>query len=97
MTRKYYICYSTYMSNEPVITIYSTPTCAFCHMTKEYLKGLNVPYKESDITTDEAGFKFVIEKTGQPAVPVIDIDGEIIVGFNRPQIDGALREKHLVK
>lgn len=85
------------MTNEPAITIYTTPTCAFCHMAKEYFKGRSVAYKESDITSDEAGFKWVVEKTGQAAVPVIDIAGEVIIGFDRPLIDAALRDKQLVK
>jgi glutaredoxin 3 len=85
------------MSDTATINIYSTPTCAFCHMAKEYLKSRDIAFKDIDITNDEEGFKWVIEKTGQAAVPVIDIDGEVIIGFDRPRIDLALREKKLVK
>lgn len=77
------------------ITIYSTPTCAFCHMAKEYLQGKGIAFTDIDITTDADGFRWVIEHTGQAAVPVIDIGGETIIGFDRPRIDGALREKKI--
>jgi glutaredoxin 3 len=76
-----------------MITIYSTPTCAFCHMVKEYLKDKDITYTERDITKDEEGMHWVLNNTGQLAVPVTDIDGTIIVGFDRPRIDEALREK----
>lgn len=79
-----------------MITIYSTPTCAFCHATKQYLKGLGVKYEEVDVTTEPNGHEKLIEKSGQLGVPVIDIDGQIIVGFNRPQIDLLLREQKLI-
>ncbi len=75
------------------ITIYSTPTCAFCHMTKEYLKSKKINYAERDITTDQEGMRWVVDHTGQLAVPVIDIDGNVIVGFDRPKIDASLKEK----
>lgn len=77
------------------LTIYSTPTCGFCHMAKEYFKSRNVAYEEKDITTDEVGLQWVLDKTGMAAVPVIDIDGIVIVGFDRPKIDAALRDKNL--
>ena len=79
------------------ITIYSTPTCGFCHMLKEYLKGRKIPYIEKDITTDELAYNWVQEKTGMSAVPVTDIGGEVIIGFDRPRIDLALREHKLAK
>ena len=74
------------------ITIYSTPTCAFCHMVKEYLKDKDITYTEKDISRDEEGMHWVLDHTGQLAVPVIDIDGTVIVGFDRPKTDAVLRE-----
>jgi glutaredoxin-like YruB-family protein len=73
-----------------MITVYTTPTCAFCHAVKEYFKSKKVEYTEKDLTQDEAAAKWVLENTGQLAVPVVDINGKIIVGFDRPSIDHAL-------
>lgn len=73
-----------------MITVYSTPTCGFCHALKAYLKDKKVEFKEKDLTTDESAAKWVYDHTGQLAVPVTDIDGKIIVGFDRPSIDAAL-------
>jgi len=73
-----------------MITVYTTPTCAFCHAVKEYFKSKKVEYTEKDLTQDEAAAKWVLENTGQLAVPVVDINGKVIVGFDRPSIDHAL-------
>lgn len=73
-----------------MITVYTTPTCAFCHAVKEYFKSKKVEYTEKDLTVDETAAKWVLENTGQLAVPVVDINGKIIVGFDRPSIDHAL-------
>ncbi len=78
------------------VTIYSTPTCGFCHMAKEYFKSKRIAYDEHDITTDRDAMMWVHDHTGQLAVPVIDIGGEVILGFDRPRIDVALRENKLV-
>ena len=78
------------------ITMYTTPTCGFCHMAKKYLESKNVEFDAKDITTDEESYKEVLDKSGQLGVPVIDIEGTIVVGFDRPKIDLILREKKLV-
>jgi glutaredoxin-like YruB-family protein len=80
-----------------MITIYSTPTCAYCHALKEYLRHKEVEFKDIDITKDSDGQKWVIEHTGQLAVPVTEIKGQIIIGFDRPQIEAILREHKLLK
>ena len=72
------------------VTIYSTPTCPYCKMAKEYMKENNVEYKEVDVAADEKAAEEMIEKSGQMGVPVIDIGGEIIVGFDREAIKKAL-------
>ncbi len=82
--------------NNTGITIYSTPTCAFCHLAKEYLKSKGITFTEKDITADVEAQKWVLDKTGQLAVPVIDIDNTLIVGFDRERVDLALREKKLI-
>lgn len=79
-----------------MVTIYSTRTCAFCHATKQYLHGLKVPYEEVKVDEIPDGPQKLIEKSGQLGVPVIDFDGDIVIGFNRPQIDLLLREKKLI-
>ena len=77
------------------ITIYTTPTCAFCHMAKEYFKSKKIDFNDRDVTTDGEAYKEIMDKSGQLGVPVIDIGGTIVVGFDRPKIDAALREKKL--
>ena len=79
-----------------MVTIFTTPTCGFCHMAKEYFKSKGVSYSEKDLTQDVAAQGWVLQKTGQLAVPVIDIGDDIIVGFDRERIDLSLREKKLI-
>jgi glutaredoxin-like YruB-family protein len=73
-----------------MITIYSATWCAFCHATKQYLDKLGVEYTDKDIDDDMAAANEAMAKSGQRAIPVIDIDGTIFVGFNRPAVDAAL-------
>ncbi len=68
------------------VTIYSTPTCHFCAMAKEYFKANNIPYTEFDVAFDAEKRKEMMDKSGQLGVPVILIDGQIVVGFNRPKL-----------
>ncbi len=78
------------------VTIYTTPTCGFCHMAKEYFKSKNVEFDSKDVTADADAYKEILDKSGQLGVPVIDIGGSIIVGFDKPRIDDALEENRLV-
>ncbi len=59
-------------------------------MAKDYLKEINVPYEEIDVSNDEKAQKEMIDKSHQLGVPVLEIDGKIIIGFNKPEIDKAL-------
>ncbi len=77
----------------PQITIYSTPTCVYCRMAKEYFKKSDVAYTEHDVASDLAARKDMFDKSHQMGVPVIDIDGKIIVGFDQHAIDEALGAK----
>ena len=72
------------------VTIYSTTYCPWCVKAKEYFKSKNVPYTEFNVQEDESKAQEMVDKSGQTGVPVIDIDGKIIIGFNRPAIDAAL-------
>ena len=72
------------------ITIYSTPTCPYCKQTKQYLGSKNIAYKDIDVSSDEKAANEMIQKSGQMGVPVIDIDGQIIIGFDKSAINTAL-------
>lgn len=79
--------------NTPQITIYSASWCAFCHQAKHYLDQQNISYTEKDIEVNQSYAQESVEKSGQMGIPVIDIDGEIIVGFDKPKIDALLQLK----
>jgi glutaredoxin 3 len=68
------------------VTVYSTPTCHFCHMAKDYFKENNVAFEDFDVSMDLGKRKEMVDKTGQMGVPVILIDNNVIVGFNKPKI-----------
>ena len=72
------------------VTIYSTPSCHFCRMAKEFFKANNVAYTEYDVASNAEKKKEMIEKSGQMGVPVILIGNELIVGFNKPKISQLL-------
>lgn len=80
-----------------MVTVYSTPTCAFCYALKEYLRDKKIDFTEKDLTKDEDAQKWVLDHTGQLAVPVSDIDGDVVIGFDRPKIEALLRQKKLLK
>ena len=79
-----------------MITIYSADWCAFCHAAKQYMDKLGVTYGVKDVERDLEAAHEVVDKSGQMGIPVIDIDGTIIIGFDRPKIDAALKAKQLV-
>lgn len=68
------------------VTVYSTPTCHFCHMAKDFFTANGVVYEDFDVSSDLEKRKEMVEKSGQMGVPVIIIDNNLIVGFNKPQI-----------
>ena len=75
------------------ITIYTTPTCVYCKMTKAFFKESNIQYEEKDVSTDRAAADEMIQKSGQMGVPVIDIDGQILVGFDKEGLSRLLNIK----
>ena len=83
------------MSNNSVI-IYSANWCAFCHAAKDYLTKIGVTYEVRDVEEKQEYIQESVDKSGQMGIPVLDIDGEIIVGFDRPKIDSVLKAKGLV-
>ncbi|MBP6908579.1 MAG: glutathione S-transferase N-terminal domain-containing protein [Candidatus Pacebacteria bacterium] len=68
------------------VTIYSTPTCHFCHMAKDFFKEKNISYQEFNVAEDHAKRQEMVEKSGQMGVPVIQVNDSIIVGFNKPKL-----------
>ena len=68
------------------VKIYTTPTCPWCKKTKEFLKENNVDFENIDVSSDKEAQKEMIDKSGQMGVPVIDIDGTIITGFDKEKI-----------
>lgn len=68
------------------VTVYSTPTCHFCHMAKDFFTSEGIVYEDFDVSRDLDKRKEMVEKSGQMGVPVILIDNNLIVGFNKPQI-----------
>jgi len=79
-----------------MVTIYSATWCGFCHAVKQYLDKLGVAYEDKDVEHDVSNAQAAVEKSGQMGIPVLDIDGTIIIGFDRPRIDAVLKEKKLV-
>ena len=75
------------------VTIYSTPTCPWCHKAKDFMKENNVKFKDVNVAVDRTAAQEMIEKSGQMGVPVIDIGGKIIVGFDIPAFKKALKLK----
>ena len=68
------------------VEIYSTPSCHFCHMAKDYFKENNIAYTEYDVASNLEKRNEMIEKSEQRGVPVIIIDGDLTVGFDKPKI-----------
>lgn len=73
------------------VVLYSTQTCPFCKMAKAYFQAAKVPYTEYDVGADSEKATEMVEKSGQMGVPVIDINGRIIIGFDEPAIAAALQ------
>lgn len=77
---------------ENKVIVYSTPTCPYCMYAKEFFKKNNVPFEDVDVSRDRARAEEMITKSGQMGVPVIDINGEILVGY-QPEAFSALLAK----
>jgi glutaredoxin-like YruB-family protein len=73
------------------IVLYSTPSCGYCKQAKAYFQQKKVPFTEYNVAQDMGRADEMVRKSGQMGVPVIDVNGKIIVGFNQPEIDRALK------
>ena len=76
-----------------MVTIYTTPTCVYCRMAKDYFKTNNVEYTELNVATDEAARNAMVEKSGQMGVPVIEVDGNIVIGFDQELLADLLKKQ----
>lgn len=76
---------------QPKIKVYTTPTCPFCHMVKDYLAANGFEFEEVDVSQDINAAREMVMKSGQMGVPVLDIDGQIIIGFDKEKIDEILK------
>ena len=74
------------MANNATVTIYSTPTCHFCHAAKDFFTENGVTFTDHNVGTDLEARKQMIEKSGQMGVPVIFVNDELIVGFDEPKL-----------
>jgi glutaredoxin 3 len=72
------------------VEIYTTPTCGYCHQAKSYLSALGVPFVEHDVSVDNAAAEEMVRLTGQMGVPVIVVDGEAIIGFDKARLEELL-------
>lgn len=88
MAESYFVVKCEPMSN---VTIYSTPTCHFCHAAKEFFTENNIAFTDHDVASDMDKRTEMIELTGQMGVPVIKIDDDIIVGFDEDKIKELLK------
>lgn len=77
----------------PKVIIYTTPTCVYCKMTKAFFRENNISYEEKDVSTDAAAREEMVAKSNQMGVPVIDIDGELTIGFDKKRLMELLRIK----
>lgn len=71
----------------PRVILFTTPSCSYCRMAKKYLREQGIKFKDVDVSRDQAAARDMLKRSGQQGVPVLDIGGKIVVGFDRPKID----------
>jgi glutaredoxin-like YruB-family protein len=75
---------------QPKVIVFSTPTCTYCNAAKRYFRQKGIHFKDVDVSRDPAAARDMVRRSGQQGVPVIDIGGKIVVGFNQPKINQLL-------
>jgi glutaredoxin 3 len=80
------ICLNQAKYNMKKVTVYSTPSCHFCHMAKDFFNEHQIPFEDFNVVENLEKRQEMMDKSGQMGVPVIIIDGTLIVGFNKPKI-----------
>lgn len=73
-----------------MVKIYTTPSCVYCKMAKEFFGKHSIAYEEKNVALDAQARDEMVQKSGQLGVPVIDIDGQIIIGFDQPRLASLL-------
>lgn len=76
--------------NQLKVLVFSTPTCTYCNLAKKYFREKGIKFTDIDVSRDQAAARDMVRRSGQMGVPVIDIGGRIIVGFDRPKINALL-------
>ncbi len=74
-----------------MVKVYSTPTCPYCHLAKDFLAENNIQFEDIDVSINQSAAQEMIQKSGQMGVPVLDIDGQIVVGFDKAKIKQLLK------
>lgn len=74
------------------VKVYSTPTCPYCVMAKQWLESKKVPFEDVNVAADHQAAMEMVEKTGQMGVPVIEVDGQFVVGFDAESIEKLLKQ-----
>ena len=75
---------------DKIVKVYSTPTCPWCIRVKGFLKDNNITFQDVDVSSNQQAAEEMVQKSGQMGVPVLDIGGEIIIGFDKDKIKTAL-------
>jgi glutaredoxin 3 len=75
---------------QPRVIVFSTPTCGFCNQAKRYFRDKGIKFKDIDVSKDATAARDMVRRSGQQGVPVIDIGGKIVIGFDRPKINSLL-------
>jgi glutaredoxin-like YruB-family protein len=75
---------------QPRVIVFSTPTCVYCNAVKQYFRQKGIMFRDVDVSRDPVAARDMVRRSGQQGVPVIDIGGRIVVGFDRPKIDQLL-------
>ncbi|MGC8783887.1 MAG: glutaredoxin family protein [Armatimonadota bacterium] len=78
------------MNSQPRVIVFSTPNCPYCNMAKRYLRERGIRFRDVDVSRDPAAARDMVRRSGQQGVPVIDINGKIVVGFDRAKINQLL-------
>ncbi len=75
------------VKSQPRVIIFTTPTCTYCNAAKRYFREKGIRFKDVDVSRDSAAARDMVKRSGQMGVPVIDINGKVVVGFDRPKIE----------
>jgi glutaredoxin 3 len=74
----------------PRVVMFSTPTCTYCKKAKKYFREKQIPFRDVDVSRDQAAARDMVKRSGQQGVPQIQIGSKMIIGFDRPKIDRLL-------